>query len=408
MGASAAVERVVIVGAGVAGVTTAATLRLRGYSGTVLLLDRGDFTYDRPPLSKDFLSGTSSRADISLYSPEWFAEHDIDYLPNTEVSSIDTEQLAVETAHGRMAADWIVLAMGGEAFHPDWLPRDSQRVHTLRTVGDAERLRASLTDETRLLVVGAGLLGAEIALTARTLGAIVSTVDPNPTPLADAVGSRLAAWLLDQLGVQGIAHRTVSVEKVSDMGESLQINFSDGEWQEFDHLVVAVGLEPVTNLAIAAGLTAHTGVQVDSGQRTSHPQILAVGDCAALRTESGFVSPAGHWEAAKLTGERAADNILGLDPAAHVTAWFWSDRGDLHLDVIGRLPETEQIVERGEFGSETFSLGGFSQGKLVAAASVNDPLSNRHLRKIIDRGHHITPEQFADPETMLKRIAAGD
>lgn len=407
MNGTEAANTVAIVGSGVAGVTAAASLRKRGFTGNIWLFDRGAFAYDRPPLSKEFLTGAVGAGEIALYSPEWFAEHDIDFRPATDVTSIDRDSLAVVSADGsRFDADRVVLALGGLAAKPTWPGGSSTRVHTVRTIEDAQELRSHLRPASRVLVVGAGLLGSEIAISARSMGAEVTTADLDPAPLESVVGKRLALWLLEQNASLGIKHVSAGIELLTEGSLDVTVRFTSGDEQSFDRVVVATGLVPDTALAEASGLAIDGGVVVDQSHRSSDARIFAIGDCAVRTDESGVKHAAGHWDAAKLDGERVAAALLSADLPAESAPWFWSDRGGLHLDVIGSLASAETVVERGEFGSDSFSLGGFVDGELVAVVSVNDPLSARHLRKIVDRQLPITAEQFADPSAVLKKLAA--
>lgn len=399
------VTRVVIVGAGVAGVTTATALRQQGFVGEVTLIDAGEFAYDRPPLSKGFLTGSASRESLAFFSQQWFADNAITYLPNAHVTAIDRDVLAVQTHRGtRIKGDMIVLATGGHALVPSLLSNDSGRVHVLRTIEDAERLRASLEAGTRLLVIGAGLLGAEIAISAHGMGVDVATIDPAAVPLGHLVGERLGLWLRDRLEGFGISHTTASVAAVRAVEHAVTVELANGETLAADQVVLAIGLRPDTTLAQAAGLDVDRAVLVDERQRTSDPRILAIGDCSADAASAPHRA-AGHWDAAKASGERAAATILGHEPADPGVSWFWSDRGDVRLDVLGNFAGAERHIDRGAFGGAQFMVGGFTNGILTSAACVNDPKSARQLRKLLDRAWRPRPEEFADVSQTLKQLA---
>lgn len=399
-------KRVVIVGAGVAGITTASSLRQRGFDGDIVLIDAQEFAYDRPPLSKEFLTGDATPESLAFYSPQWFIDNRITYEARTEVVSIDRELLAVVTSSGRLfEADVIVLATGGTALVPPRLSCESDRIHVVRTFRDAIGLRDTLDATTRLAIIGAGLLGAEIAHSARTLGVGVITIDPAPIPMENLVGDRLGAWLLEGLEDLGVNHITASVLELDASEKGVAIQLHTGEQVIADQAVIAVGLAPDMELAQTAGLAVDHAVLVDARQRTSDPRILAIGDCSAEASQ-GTHAAAGHWDAAKSAGERAAATILGQEPASRGVPWFWSDRGEVRLDVVGEFAKADTHIDRGNFGESTFVIGGFADGHLTSAASINDPKTARQLRKLIERGWQPTPEQFADLSQTLKQLAA--
>lgn len=396
---------VLIIGAGVAGVTAATTLRQQGHTGPITLVDSGPFPHDRPPLSKEYLSGAHGPEQITLHGPAWFVEHDITLVVGASVDRLRLDGPAVHLGDGTIIeADTVVLATGGRAARPALPGVDDPRVHVLRTVEDADRLRAALTPGTRLLVVGAALLGSEIAVTARQLGCDVTLVDPEPVPLADAVGERLATWLHEQHQHGGVTTRQVCVRGFVPGPSEIRAEFDDGTHADVDVAVIAVGLEPETRLAEAAGLRVDGGILVDAAQRASHPSVLAVGDCSrrVLDGESHFV--AGHWDAAKNDAVRATATLLGQSPPAETRAWFWSDRHDLHLDVIGDWADAEQTLVRGTFGEPPFLMFGLRGDDLVAAAAVNDPRHARALRKFLDRDAQVDPQLLIDPEVDLRAL----
>ncbi|TXJ04958.1 MAG: FAD-dependent oxidoreductase [Aeromicrobium sp.] len=395
---------VVIIGGGVAGVTAAFELRKRGYRDAVTILEAGTFPHDRPPLTKGFLSGTLSDDDVSLYTPEAFAEEKIGLKTHASVLTIDTHDLGVELRDGtRLDADFVVLATGGLPRIPAVCEDSRESIHWVRTIEDARRLKRELQPGRRLLVIGGGLLGVELSYTARELGLAVTIVEPVSRPLVHIVGDRLADWLHAHADQAGIVQHEAEVLSITQIDGLFRAELSDGSVVECDVVVAAAGFEPNTRLAGQAGLNVRTGVVVDAGQRTSDERIFAVGDCAE-RHESGEVYRGGHWEAAKLDGERVACIILGEAAKPHSLPWFWTDRGELHIDVIGQFADCEETLVRGQFGSTSFSVIGLNNGRVAAAACVNDPKTARQLRKIIENNVDCTPDELRDTATDLRRI----
>src|SRR3954451_3614834 len=269
-------DRVLIVGGGIAGVATASALRSGGYGGDIVLIDRAEFPYDRPPLSKDYLAGLRDLKQIALQPPEWYAEQRVDLVGPAEVASISPgdDDVAITLTDGRdHRADWAVIATGGRAALPP-VPglgdaRQAGLVHVLREAEDADRLREVLVPAAALLVVGGGLIGAEAASTAVGLGAGggagVVSAPPLAPPLVAAAGREVAAWLHALHAQAGIETVTSALEavQVDDGGVLAQLR-GEPQVRRFDAILVGVGMVPSTELASACGLEVDRGVIVDA------------------------------------------------------------------------------------------------------------------------------------------------
>ena len=405
-------ERVVVVGGGIGGVATAASLRAGGYDAELVLVDGAELPYDRPPLSKDYLAGARNLDQIALQRPRWYAEQRIELVGNAEVTAIAPGEARVEVslADGRrMVAGRVVLATGGRPARPPVPGLGSDRVFVLRDVQDADRLRATLGAvegrSPRLLVVGGGLIGAEVAATARGLGASVVLVDPLDPPMVAAVGPTVARYLHDQHAAAGIETLTTVLESVQGTPTELAAQLrGEPDARRFDAVVIGIGMVPRTELAAAAGLEVDRGVLVGAGQVTSHPRVLAVGDCARLRDHHR----AGHWDDAQRDGERAAGTILGIAAPAATAPWWWSDRHGRHVEGTGtmRAPDAaHRVVVRGQVGAGPFAVftlrvaPGETSGTLVGAVAVDDSRAVRAARRMIDRGAVVELARLADPET---------
>lgn len=379
--------RVVIVGGGIAGLSTAAALRAGGFGGELTIIDAGDFPHDRPPLSKDFLAGTRSAGDIALQAEAWYDTQSIRLITRSTATALRPAEGRVELACGTtLPADRVVLAMGGRAVRPRIPGACGPLVHVLRCVSDAVRLRDALKPGARVLVVGAGLIGAEVASTAVRLGCQVTLADPVSPPLAAVLGGEVASWL-------HAVHAEHGIKLVASAVPTLDA-------ADADVVLLATGMVPVTALAGMAGINADQGIIVDHGQVTSNPAVLAAGDCCRLRDEA----PAGHWEAAQTAGQRAAASILATPAPARTAPWFWTDRHGMHVEVTGRLePDTPTIV-RGQFGKPPFAVFAVRHGKVAGAVTVNDPNAARTARRLIDGGAAADPERLADPATSLRSL----
>ncbi|MGN9842626.1 NAD(P)/FAD-dependent oxidoreductase [Nonomuraea sp. H19] len=395
--------RVVVVGGGIAGVSTVAALRAGGFDGDLTLVDAGELPYDRPPLSKEYLAGGKDLKQIALQPPHWYDEQRVRLINQSTVTALRPAHGAVELTGGLLLrADRVVLATGGGAARPPIPGGDGERVHVLRTADDADRLRAALTPGARVLVVGAGLIGAEVASTAVDLGCEVVLTDPVAKPLAAALGGELAAWLHELHARRGIVTLRAGVESFAETPDGIEVRFTGGfePSRAFDAAVLGVGMVPVTALAAAAGLEAERGVVVDDLQVTSNPAVLAVGDAA--RTRRG--PRAEHWEAAQHDGARAAAAILGTRPPAPTAPWFWTDRHGRHVEVVGAMGAAGRVVVRGSFDDPAFSVFGLRGGLVVAAAAVDDSSAARAARRMIDRRVPVHPRRLADPSVNLRAL----
>lgn len=399
--------RVVIVGGGLGGFTVAKELRDRGHRGPIAVVDPAGLPYDRPPLSKGYLSGERTLDDLRFEPADWYAERGIDVVEDA-ATALDLDDLAVVVAGGdRLPADRIVLATGGRARPLPLDGADDPRVHVLRTSDDADRLRAAIGEGTRLAIVGGGLIGAEAASTAASLGARVTLIEPADPPLVPAVGPELARRLHDMHEEREVRVRTALPASLELADDAVRIELTDGDPIEADALLVGIGIIPNTGLAESAGLDVDNGVLVDERQRTADPRVLAVGDIARLRFADGALARRHeHWDNAIASGVRAAAAIVDDPEPAPSAGWFWSDRYGCHVEGVGEMHvDGTTVLRHDRDGRPTaaFRLG--ADGRMLGAAAIDGGLTVRAARRIIDRGAVVDPEALADPAVDLKRLA---
>ncbi|KUO05192.1 NAD(P)/FAD-dependent oxidoreductase [Streptomyces caeruleatus] len=398
---------IAVVGAGLAAVSTCDALRARGYDGELVLYSaEHGLPYDRPPLSKDVLLGKSRREDVLLRPAQWYDEKGIELRDGTPVRAIRPREGGLELADGtRATADRIVLATGGT---PRALPvpgGDDPGVHALRTWEDAERLRERLLPGARVAVVGAGLIGAETAAVAHALGCRVTLIDPVPVPLAAVVGDEIASALHSRHSAEGIEVLTAGVERIERRPGGLLVRLSGyGGSVAVDTVVAGIGIRPAIELAESAGLIVDNGIVVRPGQRTSHPNVFAVGDVAR---RDGHRVRHEHWEAAQRDGEAVAHGVLGLAVPEAGASWFWSDRHGSRLEAVGSMADAERRVLRGAVDTGAFTVFGLRGDRVVAAAAVDRPRDIKAARRIVDRGvvvdEGVLSDESADLRTLLKR-----
>lgn len=412
-------EHVVVVGGGVGGVTTCVELRRAGYAGGLVLADAGDLLHDRPPLSKEFLLGVIDEDGLRLQPDSWFAEHQVEVRLGTRVARAVPERGFVELADGeRLPADAVVLATGGNARRLPVPGGDLPGVHYLRTVEDARALAPALSRGARVLVVGGGLIGAEVASTARALAAHVTLVDPL-LPLEGVLGERLARYLHDMHGEHDIVVHRSGVARIDRTGDALSVSLTvEGtDPIDCDVVVVGIGMVPDTQVGENSGALIDGGVVVGPGQDTSIPGLFAVGDCTRPSDGHGTLLPrVEHWEGATHGAARAAASILRTDAPAAASEWFWTDRHGHHVEVVGHLtapgPRVGDVphaalehVVRGAFGQPPFAVFALADGTLVGACAVDQPQLVRAARRLIDRGVTVDAADLADESVDLRKLA---
>ncbi|MBG6084490.1 NAD(P)/FAD-dependent oxidoreductase [Zhihengliuella flava] len=400
---------VTIVGGGLSGFTVAQELRARGFEGSVSIVDTDGLPYDRPPLSKRYLLGEASAEDLRFAAPAWFAEHQVDVV-TASAARIQPDAGTVVLSDGRhLSADAVVLATGGAARRLPIPGGDLESVWQLRTRQDADRLRAALhqREGARLAIIGAGLIGAEVASSALALGAQVSLIDPIETPLAPAVGPDLARRLHAMHAERGVTTLTGVPTAITAHAAGHRIDLGEAGSLDADVVLVGIGIVPRTELAEAAGLDVDDGVLVNAAQRTSHPRVYAVGDVARTRTADGrLLRRAEHWEHAMHAGTTAAAALLGQEPPRHGASWFWSDRYGVHLEAVGDLSGPgSTVLRRDADGAVAAAFRLAPDGGMAGAAAIDGGLTIRAARRIIDRGIPVDPDLLADPEVPVKRLA---
>ena len=355
---------VVIVGAGLAGVRVAEGLRDRGFDGSVVLLGaEAETPYDRPPLSKHVLRG--EREPFWLLSPERAQELSIELRLGVTATGIDLTRHEVLTDAGPVAYDQLVIATGAQ---PRRLPGSPGLV--LRALSDSRRLAASLVPGARLGVVGAGLIGCEVAASARALGCDVHVIDLLAGPMIRVLGPEVSQRVQDLHTAHGVTFHLGS-GVLEATGRSLSL--SDGTFLELDVVLEAMGVVPSTDWLTGSGLAVKDGVLCDeSGQAA--PDVWAVGDVARWADGRGSTVRHEHWTSATEQAETVAAAMLGTAPPVHGPAYWWSDQYDLKLAGLGRTSETVELVETGprqrtvalySEGERLVGVVGFSAGATV-------------------------------------------
>ena len=389
---------VVIVGGGLAGAKTAEALREGGFDGPVTLLAREDeLPYERPPLSKGYLAGSAEFADAVVHPEEWYAEHDVDLRRGADVVALHPVDREVELADGsRLEYGALVLATGSE---PRTLPiPGADTALTLRTRADADRVRAHFGTGKRLVVIGAGWIGLEVAASARGAGTDVTVLEAAELPLLGVLGPEMGQVFADLHREHGVDLRLgASIAQISATGVRLE----DGTEIAGDAVLLGVGVRPRTELAEAAGLDVDNGVLVDAWLRTSDPDIYAVGDIANQDHPTlGHRLRVEHWATALNQPATAAAAILGGDDGYDRLPYFFSDQYDLGMEYVGHAgrDDTARVVVRGDLGAREFVAFWLDDSdRILAAMNVNVWDVVDEVRPLIVNRVVVDPDKLADP-----------
>jgi len=388
--------RVVVAGAGLAGLRTAEELRARGHAGPITLIGaEARPPYDRPPLSKKVLT---EGVDPSLRAD--FGALDVDFHPNEAATGIDGAIMM--TNRGQYSFDHLVLATGAL---PVALP-GTGRQQFLRSYGDALALRGLLRPGLRLAIVGAGWIGAELATAAAARGCEVTVVEAGPAPLASAVGAPVGAQTARWYRDAGVKLRVgIAVESVQPGGLAL----ASGGWIAADEIVTAVGVRPATRWLEGSGLLLENGVAVDAGLRASRPGVYAAGDCAAFDSRRfGRRLRFEHWDVALHAPEVVAANVLGGDAMYDPVPYFWSEQFGRIVQYAGYHGDAERLVWRGDPAGPTWAACWLAVGRLVAILTVDRPGDLLQGRRAIAAADPVDVARLSDPAIPVKETLAAD
>lgn len=415
-------HQIVVVGAGQAGVQVAEALRGLGFDGTITLIGAEPHPpYHRPPLSKDWLLGTMEAAQLAVRTPEALARKEIDLITGTGVVQLDLPAGRVCLADGTAREfDGLALATGA---HPRRLPlpgAEATGVTVLRSRDEATTVAEGLDrcgrDGLPLVVIGGGFVGLEVAAAARARGVGVTVLEAQPRLLARALAEPLSTWYADRHARHGVeVVLGAAVEEITTDGAvATGVRLSGGRQLPAGLVLLGVGAEPDDALARSAGLDCDRGIIVDPCGRTSHPGVVAAGDCTATRQLDGSLLRLESVQNAVEQGKAAAAALLGLGRPFEAVPWFWSRQYDVNLQLAGIADGVDRWVSRGDLRTDLFSLYGFRKAtgagpavgaeQLVAVQSVNAPRDHLTARKLLQARVSPTPGQIVDLTTDLAAL----
>jgi len=399
-------KNVVIAGAGHAAGQVVATLLQKKYVGRITLLgEEAWYPYQRPPLSKKFLAGEMSAERLYFKPTSFYDDPGIDVHLSTRVAAIDRAAQSVRTADEQsFEYDHLVIATGSRPRELLLPGSNLDGIHYLRGVDDVNNIRADMAKQRRMVIVGAGYIGLEVAAVAAQLGLDVTVVEMTGRVMSRVVSPELSQFYQDIHTENGVQLRlSTGITGFSGEDHVDTVLLENNEQLAADIVVIGIGIVPNTELAEAAGLEVSNGIVVDDHCQTSDPRIYAVGDCTwhpnrLLGVELRLESVHNALEQAKT----AAGNISGDDVSYAQVPWFWSDQYDLKLQIAGLSQGYDQTVIRGDMESRSFACLYLRDGQLISIDAVNRPKDFIQSKPLIASHAKIDPALLANPDIELK------
>ncbi|MSO70473.1 MAG: hypothetical protein EXQ88_00395 [Alphaproteobacteria bacterium] len=398
----------VIVGGGQAGARATEALRKHGYPGAITLVsDETYLPYERPPLSKSVLTGADEPVKARLFNEEFYRTQDIALRLATRAESIDRAARRLRLAAGEsLAYDTLLLATGARPRRLALPGSDAASLYYLRGIDDCLALRHRLQPEARVVLIGGGYIGLEVAAAARARGAQVTVLEAQASILARVAAPEVASAIAALHRRHGVEIRTgVAIEGCEPAGAETSIRLKGGATLAADVIVVGIGILPNVELAASAGLVIDGGILVDSFGRSSDPAIYAAGDVASfdhpllgrrVRLES--------WQNAQNQAIAAARAIAGAPLPYSEIPWFWSDQYDVNLQLAGLPARWDRVVLRGDRVAMRFTAFYLDAGRLVAVNAANSARDIAPARQMIARGIAPDPALLADPSVDLRSL----
>lgn len=403
---------IVIVGAGQAALQAASSLREQGHAGALRVIgDEAGLPYSRPPLSKAWLAGTSDVDELRLEEADWFAAMSVDLLARERVVSIDRAARRLVLASGTaLGYDHLILATGARNRVPPFARVPLEGVVSLRTLADAVALKARLSVARRLVVIGAGFLGLEVASLAAACGCDVHVVESLERAMKRALSATMSAYAtarLERAGVRFTFDAHVA-QLCGAAGRVEAVELADGTLLPADLVLVATGVEPNCELGLECRLPVFNGFVVDARLRTADPAISAIGDCAAFPYgfDDGDLIRLESVQNAVDQARHVARTVLGASGCYDTTPIFWSELAGERLQIAGIARRLDGSVVRGDPRSGRFSVFRYRHDRLTGVESFNCPADHMLARRMLQRRVSPTREQAADPSCDLKALLA--
>lgn len=403
-------RQLVLIGAGQTSASAARTLRRQGFDGGIVIVgDESHAPYQRPPLSKEYLQSKSERAELEAVPANWYAENNVTLELGRRAVRVDKQSLGVTLDDGRtLESNAVLIATGGSPRKFPGAQGDS--ILYLRTIEDAERIRAHARPGRHIIIVGGGFIGSEIAASARTLGADVTMLEALTTPLERVLGAMVGAVCGAIHQDNGVDVRCgVSVESITETAAGVLVKTQAGETIAGDVVVVGIGIVPNVDVAKATEITVGNGIRVDEFCRTTAPGIYAAGDVAnhyhplfdrRMRVE--------HFDNATRQGAVAALNMLGFRTRYEDPHWFWSDQYDHSFQYVGHAERWDDIVVRGSIEERDFVAFFMLDGKIHGAFGLNRGGDIMVVKSLLAGKVAVDEEELRDQDFDLGELLAQD
>ena len=385
------VERIVVIGGGLAGGSAVVTLREQGYDGRLTVVTQEPhLPYERPPLSKGYLAGSTELGELMVKPQDWYVDHDVQVVTGQEARRLDLGSRTVVVDDDELGFDKLLLATGSSARRIPAFEASGAPVAYLRTIDESDVLRSAIRQGHRLAIVGGGWIGLEVAATARDAGCEVTVLEMLDVPLERVLGAEVGAVFARLHRDHGVDLRTgVTVSGVDRDGEGARVSLEDGATIAADLVVVGAGATPNLDLAREAGLAVEAGVVVDAHLCTSHPDVYAAGDIAlAEHPRLGRRVRVEHWDNAAEQGKVAAANMLGAGRAYDRLPYFFTDQYDLGMEYVGHVEPGgyDEVVLRGDVEGRVFTAFWAREGRVLAGMQVNDWDAMDAVRGVVESG----------------------
>jgi 3-phenylpropionate/trans-cinnamate dioxygenase ferredoxin reductase subunit len=396
------IDTVVIAGAGHAAGQVVATLKQKKFDGKIVMIgDEPYLPYQRPPLSKKFLAGELDAERLHFKPASFYDDTNIDVVLNTRVTGIDPAERSLTTNDGQtIAYSKLVLALGSRVRKVPVAGEELAGVFYLRSIDDVHSIRSNIAADKKVVIVGAGYIGLEVAAVCRQLGLHVTVVEMADRVMSRVVSPQVSAFYRQQHENHGVEFLlSTGLKAIHGDDRVTAVEVGDGDRIEADFVIIGAGILPNCELAQAAGLTIDNGIAVDDRCQTSDPNVYAVGDCSSHPSEIygrriRLESVPNALEQAKT----AASNICGIEEHYSQVPWFWSDQYDLKLQIAGLSEGYDQVVIRGAQGDKKFSCFYLKNGILIAVDAINSPRDFMQSKSLIADKAAIDPEKLADSQ----------
>ncbi|MGD8324682.1 MAG: FAD-dependent oxidoreductase [Gammaproteobacteria bacterium] len=402
-------QHLVIVGAGQAAAQLILSGRQHGYEGRITLVAEEPWLpYQRPPLSKKYLAGDFERSRLFLKPESFYKERGVEVLNGRRAIELSTDSQRLRLSDGStLTYDRLALATGASPRKLEILGSELEGVHYLRTIDDVDAIRSNLETSKRVVIVGAGYIGLEVAASCVALGCQVTVLEAAPRILGRVVSDSTAEFFAELHASHGVAiHCNAAIERFSGTTRVTGVTMHDGSEYECDCVIIGIGVVPNTTLAEQADIDCDNGVSVDPHTKTSVPNVVALGDCTShphplvgtrIRLESV--------QNAIEQGKSAASTLFAEPRAFDDVPWFWSDQYDIKLQIAGLAREYDSTVTRGDRSLRSFAVYYLDGRRLVAVDAIGAPREFILAKKLLAERAELDPQAIADPGVNLEEVS---